>query len=277
MRPCDQSTQAASRPRKAANQISARVDFDGETSGLEFSLEPRAALRKVRSESASRPGLGGIGDAAETLDTTPQPIGINFDHVLELLCQRQIEIVNRLVYFRRVLIANRDAIHTRIPERELHCGLAVCTLGERALAHQLHADYAHSVLADLLHMCNHFVYISQAGSVVVFGIHPHALMIHPDHGNFQPLVFRHPAQRGESMNRRAVRQHRLFGLSFGYSILPSEAVGRPRRCMLPVQKDYVEVVGFGGPAQLVDFFLRIHAVMGRDLGHQPIAIAWDSL
>jgi triose/dihydroxyacetone kinase / FAD-AMP lyase (cyclizing) len=197
--------------------------------------------------------------------------------VLELLCQRQVEIVDRLVYFRRVLIANRHAIHPGIPERELHCGLAVCTLGERALAHQLHADYAHSILADLLHMCNHFVYISQAGGVVVFGIHPHALMIHPDHGNFQPLVFRHPAQRGESMNRRAVRQHSLFGLSFGNSILPSEAVGWPGRCMLPVQKDYVEVVGFGGLAQLVDFFLRIDAVMGRDLGHQPIAIARNSL
>jgi triose/dihydroxyacetone kinase / FAD-AMP lyase (cyclizing) len=47
--------------------------------------------------------------------------------------------------------------------------------------------------------------------------------------------------------------------------------------MLPVEKDYVEVVGPGELAQLVDFLLWIYAVMRRDLGHQPIAIARNAL
>jgi hypothetical protein len=124
--------------------------------------------------------------------------------VLELLGKRQIEILNGFVDLCRVLVANRDAIDTCIPERELHRGLAVCTLGERTLAHQLHADHAHPILADLLHMRNHLAYIPQARGVVVFGIHPHALMIHPNHGNFQPLIFRHLAQRGQPMHRCAM-------------------------------------------------------------------------
>jgi hypothetical protein len=124
--------------------------------------------------------------------------------VLELLRKRQVEILNGFVNFCGVLVADRDAVDTCIPEGELHCGLAVFTLGEGTLAHELHADHAHAIFADLLHVCNHLAYISQARSVVVFGVHPHALMIHPDHGNLQPLVLRHPAQCGQPMDRRAV-------------------------------------------------------------------------
>jgi len=47
--------------------------------------------------------------------------------------------------------------------------------------------------------------------------------------------------------------------------------------MLPVQEHDVEVFGIREFAQLVEFLLRIHALVGGYLGHEAIAIAWDSL
>ena len=44
-----------------------------------------------------------------------------------------------------------------------------------------------------------------------------------------------------------------------------------------MQQHDVEVVGLRHPAQLVDLILRIHAVVRGDLGHQPIAIARNTL
>ena len=64
-------------------------------------------LGKLGIESAPGPGLCRIRDAAESLDAAPQPIGVDFDHVPELLGQRQIEILDGFVDLCRVLIAQR--------------------------------------------------------------------------------------------------------------------------------------------------------------------------
>src|SRR5580765_824930 len=47
--------------------------------------------------------------------------------------------------------------------------------------------------------------------------------------------------------------------------------------MLPVQEHDVEVFGIREFAQLVEFFLGIHALAGGDLGHQAVTVTWEAL
>src|ERR1035441_3166915 len=57
------------------------------------------------------------------------------------LRQRQVQILDRFVDFRRALVPDRHARDARVLERELHGRLPVRALGEPALAHQFHADH----------------------------------------------------------------------------------------------------------------------------------------
>ena len=51
------------------------------------------------------------------------------------LRQRQIQVLDRFVDLRRVLVTHGHAIHACVIEGELHCRLAVLTRGERAFSH----------------------------------------------------------------------------------------------------------------------------------------------
>src|SRR5579859_5908284 len=111
--------------REPAQQIPARVDRYGEAGGCKLSLQPRSALGKLRSKGTAGPGFCRIGDAAESLHTAPQPIRIDFDHLLEPLSERQIQVLDSFVDFPGVFVTDGDCGNTRIPESELHRSFAV--------------------------------------------------------------------------------------------------------------------------------------------------------
>src|SRR5207249_11423793 len=112
---------------------------------------------------------------------------------------------------------------------------------ERALSRQLHADYAHPLCADLFDVRDNLAYVTQTVCVVILAVHLSALMVHPDHGEVEPLVSRYLAQCRKTVNRRAVAYDNPLRLSFQNSILPPARVCWPSRGMLPVQQHYVEV------------------------------------
>src|ERR1700722_5346732 len=199
----------------------------------------------------------------------PRPRAVRLD-------QRQIQILNRLVDLPSILVADSNAINPGIPEREPHRRLAVLTV-ERAFAHKLHADYAHTVFADLLDVGDNFADISQSVGVEILRVHSGALVIHPDHGDVEPLVPGHLPQRREPVNRSAVTYDRLLRFRFENSILPPARIRWPSRGMLPVQQHHVEILGIREFAQLVDFILRIHTFPSGHLRHNPIAIARNAL
>src|SRR5437773_1305107 len=148
---------------------------------------------------------------------------------------------------------------------------------ERALSRQLHADYAHPLCADLFDVRDNLAYVTQPVCVVILAFHLRALMVHPDHGEVEPLVSRYLAQCRKTVNRRAVAYDNPLRLSFQNSILPPARVCWPSRGMLPVQQHYVEVLRIRQFTQLVEFLLRIHALPGGHLRHKPIAVAWNAL
>ena len=86
----------------------------------------------------------------------------------------------------------------------------------------------------------------------VLCVHPHALLVHPDHADLQPLVRRNLPQRRQPMHASAVRPHRLPVLVFQNHILPARRVARPRRRLLHMQQHDVEIIRLRQPAQLVD-------------------------
>src|SRR5580700_5968434 len=192
------------------------------------------------------------------------------------LGESQIQILDGLVDLRRVLVADGNAIDTGVPERESHSRLAVLTV-ERTFSRKFHADYAHSFFAYLLDVVDNFGDVAQSVGTVILGVHSDALVIHPDHGDIEPLVSRDLAQRWKPVNRRAVTYNSLFRLSFQNSILPPARVCGPGRGMLPVQQHDVEVFGIREFAQLVEFLLRIHDWPGGHLRHDAIAIARNAL
>src|SRR5947207_2054834 len=192
------------------------------------------------------------------------------------LGERQIQILDRLVVLRSVLVADCNAIDTGVLDRESHCRFAVLTV-EHTLSHKFHADYAHSFFAYLLDVANNFGDVAQSVSVVILGVHSDALVIHPDHGDVQPPVSGDLAQRRKPVNRRAVTYYSLLRLSLQNSILPPARVCGPCRCMLPVQQHNVEVFAIREFAELVEFLLRIHTLSGGHLRHKAIAIAWNAL
>src|SRR5271156_1154595 len=108
MRACDQGSQTGCVSREPAQQISAGVDGYGETSGFKLSLQPCPAFGKSRLKRTAGPGLGWIGNAAESLDAAPQPIGIDFNHGLEQLSERQIEVLEGFVDFAGVFVTDGD-------------------------------------------------------------------------------------------------------------------------------------------------------------------------
>src|ERR1035441_4937165 len=130
------------------------------------------------------------------------------------LRQRQVDILDRLVDFRRVLETYGHAIDARITEGEPHRRLPVLAVREPTLSHQLHADHANAFGADLLDMRDHFVDLSRPAGGEVLRVHDGALVVHPDHGDIQPLVSGEPAQRRQPVDRRAVSQHHLLRLGF---------------------------------------------------------------
>src|ERR1700732_2723785 len=149
-----------------------------------------------------------------------------------LLGECQIQILDRLVDLRGVLVADRNAIDSRVLEREPHRRLAVLTV-ERTLSHEFHADYAHSFFAYLPDVGDNLADISQSVRVVVLGVHSDAFMIHPDHCDVEPLVSRDLAQRREPVNGGTVTYYSLLRLRFQNSILPPARVCGPCRGMLP--------------------------------------------
>ena len=179
---------------------------------------------------------------------------------LEFLRKCRVDVCNGFVDLGRALVADGHAIDARIPERELHRLLPVFAV-ECAFADELHGDHAHSFFAHFLHVLDDFGDIPQALRVVVLGVHALALVIHPDHGDVEPLVSRDPAQRGQAVDRRAVTHDRPSSIRLPESRPASGGVGRPGCGVLPVQQHDVEIVGVRQLAQLVEFFLRDHAFM----------------
>src|SRR5882724_4989906 len=85
------------------------------------------------------------------------------------LSQCQIQVLDRFVDLRRVLIPDCNAVDARVLKRESHCRLAVLPV-ERTLAHKFHADYAHSFFSYLLDLGDNFRDVTQSASVVILGV-----------------------------------------------------------------------------------------------------------
>jgi hypothetical protein len=193
-----------------------------------------------------------------------------------LLGECEIQIVDGFVDLGSVLVADRNAIDAGVFEGEAHCRSAVLTV-ERAFSREFHADYAHAFFADLLDVGDDFWDIAQTFGVVILGIHSDALVIHANHGDIEPLVSGELAQGRKAVNGGAVTYDGFPGLSLENSILPPARVCGPCGGMLPVQEHDVEVFGIRELAELVEFLLRIHTLVGGDFRHQAIAIAWNAL
>src|SRR6267143_1865323 len=223
-----------------------------------------SALRLARLHIRKRPlQCKQTGDRDDSLPPRP-------------LSECQIQILDRLVDLRSVLVADCNAIDTGVLERESHCRLAVLTV-ERTLSHKFHTDYAHSFFACLLDVGDNFGDVAQSVSVVILGVHSGALVIHPDHSDVEPLVSGDLAQRRKPVNRCAVTYYSLLRLSLQNSILPPARVCGPCCGMLPVQQHHVEVFGIREFAQLVEFLLRIHTLSGGHLRHKAITITCKAL
>jgi hypothetical protein len=135
-----------------------------------------------------------------------------------------------------------------------------------------------SLLADLLHVLDDLGHVPGLLGVVVLGVHGLALVVHADHGHVQPLVPGNLPQRRQAVNRRAVAHHRLLVLGLQDPVLPAAGVDGPGGSVLPVQQHDVEVVGVGQGAQLVEFLLRVDALVGRrHLGHQLVGVPGNPL
>jgi len=95
--------------------------------------------------------------------------------------------------------------------------------------------------------------------------------------DIEPLVFRDLAQRGKAVNRRAMTYYSLLRLSLQNSILPLARVCGPRRVCCQCKSMTSKYSVFASLRSSSNFLLRIHALVGGYLGHEAIAIAWDSL
>ena len=193
-----------------------------------------------------------------------------------LLGECEIQIVDGFVDLGSVLVADGNAIDVGVFKGEAHCRSAVLTV-ERAFSREFHADDAHAFFADLLDVGDNFADVAQSVCVVILGVHPGALVIHANHGDIEPLVSGELAQGGKAVNGGAVTYDGFPGLSLENSILPPARVCRPCSGMLPVQEHNVEIFGIRELAELVEFLLRIHTLVGGDFRHQAIAIAWNAL
>ena len=119
------------------------------------------------------------------------------------LRQRQVHVFNGFVNFGGAFVAEGDAAHARGSESIAQRGLAILALGEVAFSHQLHADHAHARFANFLHVLSDFIHIARAGRHVILRVHGRAFVIHPNHGQLQPLVRGALAQGRQSVHRGA--------------------------------------------------------------------------
>src|SRR5579871_794007 len=191
--------------------------------------------------------------------------------------ESQIEILDSLVNFGGVLVANRDAIHARIVEREAHGSFAVLARGKRAFTDQLHTNDAEALGLHLPGVLHHFADIAWAAGVVVPGVHLGAFVIHADHGDLQPIVAGSAAERGQTVHGGPTADDDFLRLGFLNSILPAFGAVRPSAYVLVMHQHHVEVIGVRLFAQFVNFGGRIDTIARRDLRHQAIRVARHTL
>ena len=139
----------------------------------------RTGQEERRLQRHKEPGNGGErrGEPQFSLQPSSRPsAGDNLD-------KRQIQVLNSLVDLGRILVAHCDALNSSVFEGKAHGGLTIVPIGELAFSNELHTDDTHAILANLLDVRDYFTHIAGTRSVVIFGIHGGALVIHPYHGD----------------------------------------------------------------------------------------------
>ena len=93
-------------------------------------------------------------------------------------------------------------------------------------SYELHADDAHTVVADLLDVGDNLG-TTPTFRVVIFRIHLRAVVVHADHGYFEPLIAGNGGA-GRPWTEAPWAELCLLVLRLEDSILPSDSVRPPR-------------------------------------------------